>query len=35
LEDGDTELPTKAPNNYLLGDALELIIDMNFEAREK
>jgi hypothetical protein len=31
LEEGDTELPLQAPNNYLLGDALELIINMNFD----
>jgi hypothetical protein len=23
LEEGDAELPTEAPNNYQLGDALE------------
>ncbi|CDW76374.1 sperm flagellar protein 2 [Stylonychia lemnae] len=34
LEEGDTELPLQAPNNYLLGDALELIINMNFDQRE-
>jgi hypothetical protein len=33
LEEGDTELAALAPNNYLLGDALELVINLNFEAR--
>jgi hypothetical protein len=33
LEEGDTELPTEAPNNYLLGDAIETIINLNFDAK--
>jgi hypothetical protein len=33
LEEGDTELPTEAPNNFLLGDAVETIININFEAK--
>ena len=33
LEDGDTELPVECPNNFLLGDAIEMIININFEAR--
>lgn len=34
LEEGDTELPLEAPNNYFLGDAVENIINMNYDARE-
>jgi len=33
LEEGDTELPLQAPNNFFLGDALEVVIDMNFEPK--
>jgi hypothetical protein len=33
LEEGDTELPVEAPNNYALGDAVEMIINLNFEER--
>ena len=33
FEEGDTDLPFEAPNNYQLGDALEQVIALNFEAR--
>jgi hypothetical protein len=33
LEEGDADLPTEAPNNYQLGDAIEQIIQLNFNAR--
>jgi hypothetical protein len=33
LEEGDAELPDQAPNNYALGDAIENIININFEDR--
>lgn len=33
LEDGDADLPTEAPNNYQLGDAIEQVIQLNFNAR--
>lgn len=33
LEEGDADLPTEAPNNYQLGDAIEQVIQLNFEAR--
>jgi len=33
LEEGDAELFNEAPNNYLLGDAIENIININFEER--
>ena len=33
LEEGDADLPTEAPNNYQLGDAIEQIIQLNFSAR--
>ena len=35
LEEGDAELPTEAPNNFLLGDAIEEIVHLNFEARAR
>lgn len=35
LEEGDTELPELAPNNFILGDAIENIININFEDRPK
>ena len=35
LEEGDTELPTECPNNFLLGDAIEMIININYEAKPK
>ena len=33
MEEGDADLPTEAPNNYQLGDAIEQVIQLNFEAR--
>jgi hypothetical protein len=34
LEEGDTEIPLSAPNNYALGDAVETIISINFEEKK-
>jgi len=33
LEEGDADLPTEAPNNFQLGDAIEQIVNLNFDAR--
>jgi len=33
LEEGDADLPLEAPNNFQLGDAIEQVIALNFEAR--
>lgn len=35
LEEGDAELPSEAPNNFFLGDAIEQVVNLNFEARAK
>jgi hypothetical protein len=35
LEEGDTEVPNAPQNNYFVGDAIEQIINLNFEARGK
>ena len=35
LEEGDAELPQEAPNNFQLGDAIEQIVNLNYEARAK
>ncbi len=33
LEEGDTDLTDTVENNFLVGDAVEQIIQLNFEAR--
>lgn len=33
LEEGEAEIPDTPPNNYFVGDAIEQIINLNFEAR--
>lgn len=35
LEEGDADLPAEAPNNYQLGDAIEQIVCLNYEARAR
>jgi len=35
FEEGDFEIDNEPANNYLLGDALEEIIKLNFEAKAK
>lgn len=35
LEEGDADVPDTPPNNYYVGDAIEQIININFEARGK
>ena len=35
LEDGDADLPTDAPNNFQLGDAIEQIVNLNYDARAR
>ena len=32
LEEGDAEVPDSPPNNFLLGDAIQQIINLNFPA---
>lgn len=33
LEEGESEIPDTPPNNFYVGDAIEQIINLNFEAR--